>query len=476
MAGMIRVADVRFRYHHQETNALDGLSLEIPEGGVFLISGATGCGKSTLGLALAGAIPQVIKGKLSGTIAVGDLEPAALPLRQWARHVGLLLQNVEGQMVTDRVEDEVAFGLENLAVEPQKMPDRIEQALKTVQAEHLRGRLLASLSAGERQRVMLAAMLSLGQQVLILDEPLAYLDRQASAALITLVSTLGLQGKTCIIMEHRRQAVLPVIQQEICLRQGKIAKEPVPAMDLPPLAGDGGGAVMLAGEQVAFGWHRDNLVLQDLSFEIKTGQSLVILGDNGAGKTTLLKLALGLLRPLTGRLVVDGQEVSRRSSRKLASKLALVLQNPAHQLRLPTVHQEISWGAASPETRTREIQALGLAGLEERHPHSLSSGQKRRVTLAAALARRPRVLLLDEPTVGQDDANLEILLRRLGSFVQEGGTLVTATHDLRAARFLGQKALLLNRGQILQGGRELVEQFFHWDALGTAAVSQAAGH
>ncbi|MFZ2089898.1 MAG: ABC transporter ATP-binding protein, partial [Desulfobaccales bacterium] len=288
---MIKVEDLRFRYHHQESDALDGLSLEISEGALALVSGPTGCGKSTLGLALAGAIPHAIRGTLSGTIRIGEADPAAIPLRHLARQVGLLLQNVECQMVTDRVEDEVAFGLENLALNPRDMPPVIDRALHTVQAEHLRGRLLTSLSAGERQRVMLAAMLSLGQQVLILDEPLAYLDRQATASLLSLVTALSRQGKTVVIMEHRRQAILPAARQEICINRGRLADKPVPRVDLPPLAETSvSGESLLAFENVSFGWREGFLVLHDLSFEIKAGESYVLLGDNGAGKTTLLKL------------------------------------------------------------------------------------------------------------------------------------------------------------------------------------------
>jgi len=186
------------------------------------------------------------------------------------------------------------------------------------------------------------------------------------------------------------------------------------------------------------------------------------LGDNGAGKTKLLKLTLGLLNPQAGRILVNGASASGGKTRKIARTAALVLQNPDHQVRLPTVYQEVSWGAAGREAAAREIQALGLAGLEEPHPHFLSSAQKRRVTLAAALARRPRLLLLDEPTVGQDDANLAILLRRLGDFVMEGGALLTATHDVRAARCFGQMVLAREKGRAVQGRRDLVEEFFAW--------------
>jgi energy-coupling factor transporter ATP-binding protein EcfA2 len=458
---MIAVAALRFRYRHQTHWALDGVSLDIPTPGVYLLSGPTGCGKSTLALALTGAIPQVIKGTLAGTLEVAGLEPARTPLRHLSRKVGLLLQNVEGQMVTDRVEDEVAFGLENLALAPSAMPGLIHQALEAVDAASLRDRALLSLSAGERQRVMLAAMLAMGQEVLILDEPLAYLDRAAGALLLDLAGELARRGKTLIFMEHRRQALLPLVKKEFCLNAGRLVAKPAAAAPPAPLSPcAAAGKPVIAIEGISFGYEPRQLLLQDLSFELHAAQSAVLLGDNGAGKTTLLKLLVGLLTPAAGRIRLADQDLSRLSPKKLAPRVALVLQNPDHQLRLPTVIQEVSWGAATPAAAAQEIQALGLSGLEERHPHSLSSGQKRRVTLAAALARRPQVLLLDEPTVGQDDANLWSLLHRLGTFVQGGGVLLTASHDQRAARFLGQKVLVLEKGRAFQGDGDLAARFF----------------
>lgn len=446
---MISLQRLSCRYPQQAAPALRDLTLTLAEPGVYLVSGPTGCGKSTLGLILAGAIPHVIRAEVAGTVQVAGQEPASTPLPHLARQVGLLLQNVDSQMVTDRVEDEIAFGLENLAVPPAEMKSKCLTALRLVEGEPLLHRRLDTLSAGERQRVMLAALLVLGQRVLILDEPLAYLDRQASARLLRLLQALAQQGILCLVLEHRRSLVLPLARQEICLAEGLL----LPAPPDPP---------RLRLRQVTFAWPAAPPCLLSLSLEVRAGQSLVILGDNGAGKTTFLKLLAGLYRPQEGTITVHTEQPGRLW-RRPQNHLALVLQNPVQQLRLPTVAQEVAWGAASPAAVAREIAALGLTGLEDRHPHSLSSGQKRRLTLAAALAREPQILLLDEPTVGQDDANLTILLHRLADYVQAGGTLITATHDVRAASSLGQQVLVLAHGIATAGGPELSNAFFRHD-------------
>ncbi len=457
---MIILEHLSCRYPHQPEEALRDLSLKLSGPGIYLVSGPTGCGKSTLGLILAGAIPQVIRATLTGTVQVAGLEPTTQPLRQVARQVGLLLQNVDSQIVTDRVEDEIAFGLENLAIPPAAMPAKLLAALQQVQAAHLRHRRLDTLSAGERQRVMLAALLVLGQRLLILDEPLAYLDRGATAGLLHLLSQLASQGITCLILEHRRSLVLPLARREICLAAGRLLPAPPepPALP-PPLPRPTTSAPRVRLSQVSFAWPGTPACLNGVSAAIGAGQSLVLLGDNGAGKTTLLKLIAGLYPPQAGTIELLGCPQGKKG-RRADNRLALVLQHPAHQLHLPTVGQEVAWAAASPAAAAREIAALGLTGLEDRHPHSLSSGQQRRLTVAAALAREPQVLLLDEPTVGQDDANLTILLQRLAAYVQDGGTLITATHDSRAATFLGQHCLLLNGSRALQGGPELASTFF----------------
>ncbi len=449
---MITVEGLTYRYAGQPDDALRGLSVNVPEGSFVLVSGPTGSGKSTLAQALCGAIPHLLHGRLQGRVEVNGQDVATTPVRGLARFVGMLMQNVEWQTFTDAVDDEVAFGLENLGVAPEEMPLRVADALGAVGAGHLSGRKIDMLSTGERQRTMLAALLAMEQKVLILDEPLAYLDRRAAAELVVLLRRLAGIGRTVLVLEHRLDLLRPHVDQELHLRDGRLDESSNwnPEEELPRCPPARPGDVLLAYREVAFAWPGASAsVFSDVSFEVRAGESVVMLGDNGTGKTTLLKIALGLHRPSAGQVVTIGLDAYRTKTRRLADDAALVLQNPDHQLHLPTVAEEVGWAAANPAEAARLITGLGLSGLEAKHPQSLSVGQKRRVTIAAALARRPRVLLLDEPSVGQDDESLALVLRELGASVASGGALLTATHDPRVVRALAHRTVVLEQGRLI---------------------------
>lgn len=457
---MIRVEDLRFRYAGQQQDALQGLSFDFAPATLNLVSGPTGCAKTTLALCLCGALPQLLGGRLTGRIAVGGNLLQGRAVREVVRDVGLLMQNVEWQIVADRVADEVAFSLENFAVPPEEMDARIAESLRLAGADQLGHRRLRSLSAGERQRVVLAALLCLGQQVLILDEPLAYLDRRAAVRLMRHLAQLARDGRTVLVFEHRRDLVRPIADAELRLEKGRAAESATDPGTLPSLASPPRlGPPRVTWEEVRFDLPERPL-LRGLSLQLLAGESVVLLGDNGCGKTTLLRSALGRVPATSGSLRTGSLAVAGSSTRALARHAALVLQNPDHQLHLPTVGEEIRAGGVSQRAMQEELKALGLTDLVARHPHSLSTGQKRRVTIAAALARRPHALLLDEPTVGQDDENLARIVRRLDQFVQQGGALLVATHDARAARALAHRIVLLQEGTARHGGLELLDEYF----------------
>jgi energy-coupling factor transport system ATP-binding protein len=447
------------RYAGHETDALADVSADLPAGGSTLLSGPTGSGKSTLAAVLCGVIPHLVPAALRGRVAVGGQDPAKAPIRETARTVGLLLQNVEWQTFTDDPEDEVAFGLENRAVPPAEIGPRAAEVLAAVGAAHLAGRRLDTLSTGERQRVVLAALLALRPPVLVLDEPLAYLDRAGVRSLLAQLADLGRAGHTVLVLEHRRDLVRRSAGRELFLDGGRLADAPPPRDGFPAVAAGVPGPTRLAWQRVSLTRGRLGPLLDDVSVGVRGGESVVLAGDNGSGKTTMLKAALGLVRPAAGSVVTCGRDAATTSTRKLATDAALVLQNPDHQLHLPTVAEEVGY-AGGPDRAAREIARLGLTGLEGRHPQSLSVGQKRRVTLAAALARDPKLLLLDEPTVGQDDASLARVLARLAEYVAWGGALVAATHDRRAALALGTRPVLVDRGTARPVSRRDLELYF----------------
>ena len=438
------------RYPGHAAPVLRGIDMSLASGSTTLISGSTGSGKSTLSLILCGAIPNLIdRLESGGRVVVDGEELTLLPMRQVARKVGLLMQNVEHQLFTDRVEDEVAFGLENMGVPAREIESRLATALQAVGANHLRGRALGSLSSGERQRVMLAALVSLGQSLLVLDEPLAYLDRHGTAALFNALGDLSRAGKTIVVFEHRRDLVRTAVDRELWLGDGRLLDTAPAVPSLPRFEGCASPAESrLICENVSF-LRGDLPILRELCLEVRAHESVVLLGDNGAGKTTLLRLVLGLEKTRSGQISVCGLDPGRIPTRQLALNTALVLQNPDHQLFLDTVRAEVTSARTGTDAARAELEALGLCGLAERHPQSLSTGEKRRVTIAAALARHPKLLLLDEPTVGQDDASLALVVRRLHAYVNQGGALLVTTHDERAARALGSRIVLLREGRVI---------------------------
>jgi energy-coupling factor transport system ATP-binding protein len=283
----------------------------------------------------------------------------------------------------------------------------------------------------------------------MLDEPLAYLDREARRRLLDLIGRLAAAGKGILIFEHRRDLVRPAATIEVCMEEGGCAPRAPETPHLLRLASSRPGPERLVMENVTMAWPRSGKALfSDVSLTVRAAESVVLAGENGSGKTTLLSMALGLLRPSAGVITTNGQDTRRAVPERLAREAALIFQHPDHQLYLGSVGEEVRLSAPDEKTAAFELDAMGLSGLADRHPRSLSMGQKRRLTIAAALARRPTLLLLDEPSVGQDDRSLALVLRRLEHFVGEGGALLTATHDERAARALGHRTYRLQDGAL----------------------------
>lgn len=334
------------------------------------------------------------------------------------------------------------------------------QALHQLNAEHLAGRILSTLSTGERQRVLCAAILSLGQPVLMLDEPLAYLDKNAQRGLLDILRRLAKTGSSVIMFEHRRDIAHRVSDREIFMREGSLCPaEPPHTLFASVPDAPCGGDVQCAVENLSFSFDTRSL-FSGVTFEVRSGESTLLLGDNGAGKTTLLSLIMGLIQPDCGTIHINGIPSHRHGPRMIARKAAYLFQQPDHQLFCARVRDELELQTADTAAIERELDTLDLRELADRHPRSLSMGQKRRVTIAAALVRNPALLLLDEPSVGQDDNSLALVIHRLNHYVAEGGALLCATHDARVARALGFKTIIIEKGTARSGGRQLVEEYF----------------
>lgn len=449
------------RYGNSRAWALEGIDLSLAPGSIVLLSGPCGSGKTTLLHCLSGIIPHVFKAELKGRVLIGSRRVARTPLRRVCQRVGIVLQDPEAQIFNPQVADEIAFGCENLGLAPGLIRERIRAHARRFRLDP--SGQTARLSGGQKQKVVIASVLAMNQPLLLLDEPLAHLDREGVASLLALLQRLKGAGRTVVIAEHRLDLILPHVDRVVWLDRGRV-EEDLPAdqaLARLPLCGprtpedqaapgQGEPLVSLAGVTLA---GPEQPRLSGLDLEVRTGDRLVLLGHNGAGKTTLLRTLAGLQRPSRGSV--------RRNGLAPGQGLSLVFQRPAYQLFMDSVWNEVRVCSPSADRSEEILRLYGLWELRHRHPHSLSEGQKRLLSIAAATAPSPAVLCLDEPTVGQDGKSLHRLLGALEQTLEQGAAVVAATHDLRLARALGRRCLWLEEGRVAaRGDASLVDQYF----------------
>jgi energy-coupling factor transport system ATP-binding protein len=420
--------------------ALGGASLVVAPGEVVLITGPSGSGKSTLARCLTGLIPHLYHGELHGTCTVDGLRTVDTPLWQLAGRAGLVFQNPGEQLLATSVENEIVFGLENLGLAAEEIALRLEEALDRFGLKDMRRRSPQTLSGGEQQKLALAAIMARKPQVLVLDEPLSMLDTTAASALVEHLLSLGRDGVTVVLCEHRAEYLedRPGVR---VLRMGAPALDvsSVPSVPLLPNSGSK-HELQVTGLGVTLGTRR---VLQDLNLKIGGGQVVVIVGRNGVGKTTLLRALCGLQK-YEGTVQVDGAR----------PELGMVFQNADLQLFNPTVREEILYRIAQPDMALYAwlLQSLGLAGYEHVPPLLLSEGEKKRVALATVMMRNPKHgLLLDEPAVGQDAAHKQMLVAILRAVAQSGKVVLVTTHDLSLAVQADRLILLGAEGFVADG-------------------------
>ena len=465
----IELKDVSFSYDGTSP-VLSGVNFAAEYGEVCLISGHSGEGKSTLMYIMSGVIPNVNYGRLSGEVLVDGEDIKGKKIGDICRKVGIVLQNADEQIIQKTVEDEIAFACENLAFPPQKTERQIEIVCRLMKLD--RGARCRLLSGGQKQRLITASTLAMGQRIIILDEPLANLDKEGAAHLMGTLRSLAAAGYSVIVIEHRLDMVLPYVDRVWHMGGGCIAEvedkdayltsQTAQIADICPAFA--GGERLISVHGVTFTVRGGRTILQDVNLEVPRGGRVVLLGENGCGKTTLMRMIARLNRLSGGTITqtIDKKLGGRRGSRAWYRAVGVVYQNPDYQLFMPTVRREIYFGAQSHEYADHIAELFGLKGLYERHPQSLSEGQKRKLSIAAVLATRPKLLLLDEPTVGQDYDGLCNMTNILnGIHAEEGNTMITVTHDVRCAEALCDTAYFIEGGRAAAcGGKELVRAYF----------------
>ena len=465
----IELKQVSFSYDGK-TKILENTDFSAEYGEVTLLSGHSGEGKSTLMYIVSGIIPNVNYGELTGEVKIAGEDVKDKKLGYVCRKVGVVLQNADEQIIQKIVEDEIAFGCENLAFPPESIQKQIDIVCNLLKLD--KSWKCRTLSGGQKQRLITASTLAMGQKIIILDEPLANLDKDGAAMLMGTLRSLAKAGYCVVVIEHRLDMVLPFVDTVWHIGDRTVKRIEDKAAYLQAQTakiGDSckpfeGAAPLFTLKSVKFSV-KDREILKDITLEIPKGGRTVFLGENGCGKTTLLRLIARLYKPTVGNIAqyIDEKFKQKpKGSKAWYKKVGVVYQNPDYQLFMPTVRQEISFGAKSEEYAAEIAELFGVKHLWKRHPQSLSEGQKRRVSIAAVAACEPEVLLLDEPTVGQDYDGLCALVEILNKLhMQSGNTMITITHDVRCAEALCDRAYLIADGIVAKcGGKELVRAYF----------------
>ncbi|MGZ8630417.1 MAG: ABC transporter ATP-binding protein [Actinomycetota bacterium] len=487
----LRFDAVSFAYPDTDRPAIHDVTVSIDEGTFALAIGSTGAGKSTFLRAANGLVPHFTGGRFSGRVVVDGRDTLEHAPRALADAVAFVPQDAAASFVLDRVEDELAYGMENLGVDPAHMRRRVEEMLDLLDIEPLRRRSVRTLSGGEQQRVAIAAALAAGPRILVLDEPTSQLDPQGAEHVVAALQRLVHdQGMTVLLAEHRLERVagfvdlalgfergtveagdpaevirrlamgppvarlgrlvgwdpVPLTVREARRLGGRLVPFELPGNDAPAHPTPGETLVRITGLEAR---HGESPALRAVELEVRRGEVVAVMGRNGAGKTTLLRSIAGVHEPARGTVTVDDH------TPRPGVDAALCPQEPEVVLFAETVGDEVRATRRArelPDDPTPTLEALGIADLATRHPRDVSAGQRLLVATAAIAAAEAPVLLLDEPTRGLDPSSKDRLARFLRAHVAAGGAAMVATHDVELAAAVATRVVILAGGEVVAEG------------------------
>lgn len=446
---LIELQNISFCYTGSHDKSLKNVSLSVNAGELILLTGESGCGKTTLTRILNGLCPQFYAGEISGSYLLDGKNALDMELDEIGSHIGNVFQDPRSQFFASNVTDEIVLAMENRNYPHELMESRLHEFSTLLGIGALLDKDLLKLSSGEKQKVAVAAACVTKPKILVLDEPSANLDADATNQLGDLLKTLKAQGVTIIISEHRLEYLSELIDKMVLMKDGKIAgiyiSEQVRAFSAEKMCEMGLRLFYPQAKKVISGCTENEpylqlndivckrgkmTILDHITLNAAKGKIIAITGRNGAGKTTLCKIAAGLLKENSGDVILNGTNMNRR---KRLQSCFFVGQDPDYQLYAPNVLEEVLLNKKkTPETIRRAeqlLEQLDLSAFSERHPASLSGGQKQRVLLAAALMWERPILILDEPTSGLDGKHMREMAKLLRSIAGSGACVLIITHD-----------------------------------------------
>ena len=510
---VIEFKNFSYQYRIQAEPTLKNINLTIYEGEKVLIVGPSGCGKSTLTNTLNGLIPFNAEGTMSGSVKIKGKETSSLSIFEISQMVGTVLQDPDGQFIGLTVAEDIAFSLENTCVPQDEMKRRVLETSKLTQIDKHLDMAPHSLSGGQKQRTSLAGVMVDDVDILLFDEPLASLDPAAGQLAIELIDELNqTTHKTMIIVEHRLEDVLHApIDRIIVMDKGEILADCSPnellrtnllsqigireplyisalkyadcklqdlnEVDVLPQLGVvpykeklealtskihetkpiDEREVLLEFNHISFSYNKLKPLLEDINFKLYRGDMLSIVGHNGTGKSTLSKLICGFHKPNEGKLLLHGKDMDKLSIKERSGYIGVVMQNPNQMLSKPMLYDEVAFaltlqGLPEAEIKERVYATLKVCGLYQMRNwpiSALSYGQKKRVSIAAILVTNPELLILDEPTAGQDFKHYTELMEFLKSLNKKGITIIMITHDMHLMLEYTNRSIVLANGKIL---------------------------
>jgi energy-coupling factor transport system ATP-binding protein len=461
---MLEVTGLTYTYAGEQNPALKDVSFRVAPGECVCFSGHSGCGKTTLLLALKGLLHD---GSSTGTISYGSVRPTAEAVLS---DVGLVFQNSESQILCATVFDEVAFGPENLRLPPPEINDRIIEALSAVDLLAFGNRNVERFSAGQKQRLCIAAVLSMHPRCILLDEPTSQLDRKGRTDLLRVLLQLKTRGISIILAEHNIEPFIEIIDRYYPMSDGTLIgpvdHPPAPSVPVQvrcperrPPRWKTGETPVISVEDLSVSYPGGETILKGITCTVAEGELIHLYGENGCGKSTLLKTIAGAMRPDSGSLRAGGETFA--AAGRIPGTIALLFQNPQRQLFEDTVYDETAFTLRRmkmPEDEVDRRVGAALVACEAEHlkdrlPLTLSFGEQHRVALASVIAPNPGVILLDEPFAGLDPSQRLRLLRILSGLREERGTaVVIASHDPLPDPEWADRIVVMEEGRIISGG------------------------